>query len=174
MTDAIRAVSPISVRDAKPEDAERIAAVARASWSDTYRDIFEPAFIEDFLARAYDVDRLAEGAERAARRDDQHFLVAERDGEIVAYAQYGVGPRGPELFRIYADPAHYGAGAGHALLTELHRRLQGTVDGYVLDVHSRNARGRAFYDRHGFVVVGGGATPDCDLTLRMDLKRDST
>jgi ribosomal protein S18 acetylase RimI-like enzyme len=160
----------IDVRDAKPDDAERIAEIARLSWTDTYRDIFEPAFIDDFLRRNYAVTDLAAGAERAAAADDRHFLVAERDGQVVAFAQYGVGPRGPELFRIYADPAHYGAGAGHALLEELHRRLEGRVDAYVLDVHSRNARGRAFYERHGFVVVGGGATLDCDLTLRRTLR----
>jgi ribosomal protein S18 acetylase RimI-like enzyme len=162
-------MTPMSVRDAAPEDAERIAAVARASWTDTYRDIFEPAFIDEFLARNYRPEDLAAQAESAKTADDRHFLVAERDGEIVAYAQYGVGPRGPELFRIYADPAHYGTGTGHALLDELHRRLRGTVDGYLVDVHSRNVRGRAFYDRQGFVAVGGGATPDCDLTLRMNL-----
>lgn len=155
-----------AVRDATAHDAEAIAAVARASWTDTYGDIFEPDFIESFLAANYRVVDLAAGADRAAGRDDAHFLVAERDGSVIAFAQYGVGPRGPELFRIYADPAHYGTGAGSALLSELHRRLAGRVESYVLDVHSRNARGRAFYDRQGFEVVGRGATPDCDLTLR--------
>jgi [ribosomal protein S5]-alanine N-acetyltransferase len=159
----------IVVRDASPTDAERIAEVARRSWTDTYRDIFEPPFIEEFLSRNYDVADLATGAERAAGADDREFLVAERDGEVVAFAHYAVGPDGPKLYRIYADPDHYGAGAGHALITELERRLRGRVDAYVLDVHSRNARGRAFYDRHGFVIVGGGATPDCDLTLRRTL-----
>ena len=159
-------MTPVIVRDARASDARRIAEIARASWSETYRDIFEPAFIEDFLARSYMPDDLARGAERAAERDDAHFLVAERDGRVVAFAQYGLGPRGPQLFRIYADPAHYGTGAGSALLAELHRRLEGRVDGYLLDVHSRNERGRAFYDRQGFVIVGGGSTPDCDLTLR--------
>lgn len=159
----------IRVRDATAGDAPRIAAIARASWSETYRDIFEPAFIESFLARAYEPAGLAAAAERCAGRDDEHFLVAEREGAVVAYAQYGVGPRGPELFRIYADPAHYGSGAGHALLEELHRRLDGRVESYVVDVHSRNARGRAFYDRHAFELVGGGTTPDCDLTLRRRL-----
>lgn len=91
---------------------------------------------------------------------------------MVAYAQYGLGPRGPELFRIYADPVHYGAGAGHALLTELHRRMRGRVDSYALEMHSRNVPGRAFYDRHAFVVVRGGSTPDCDLILRKTLERD--
>lgn len=160
---------PVTVRDARAEDAGRIAEIARASWTETYGGIFEPAFIEDFLARNYAPDDLARGAERAAANDDAHFLVATRDGAVVAFAQYGHGPRGPELSRIYADPAHYGTGAGSALLAELHERLHGRVGGYLLDVHSRNERGRAFYDRQGFVIVGGGATPDCDLTLRRTL-----
>ncbi|MFN2417622.1 MAG: N-acetyltransferase family protein [Candidatus Limnocylindria bacterium] len=157
------------MRDATAPDAASIARVARASWTETYRDIFEPAFIDEFVRTNYATDALSYQAERAGSRDDRHFLVAERDGEVIAFAQYGSGPRGPELFRIYADPAHYGAGAGFALLAELHRRLAGRVEGYVVDVHSRNARGRAFYERNGFVVVGEGATPDCDLTLRRTL-----
>jgi len=163
-------VTPVSVRDARSADAEAIGRVARASWTDTYREIFDAAFIEEFLVTNYAADALAAQAERAANSDDEHFLVAERDGAVVAYAHYGEGRRGPELFRIYADPAHYGTGAGSALLAELHARLAGRVEGYVLDVHSRNARGRAFYDRNGFVLVGEGSTPDCDLTLRRMLE----
>lgn len=158
----------ISVRDATADDATAIERVARASWVETYRDIFEPAFIEDFLATSYAADALAMAADRATARDDTHFLVAERDGELVAFAHFGPGPRGPELYRIYAHPAHFGGGAGHALLEELHRRLEGHVESYVLDVHSRNQRGRAFYERHGLVVIGGG-TADCDLTMQMTL-----
>ncbi len=163
--------SSASVRDAVPTDAERIAAVARASWTDTYRDIFDAPFIEDFLAANYRPEDLASGARRAADDKDRHFLVAERDGVVVAFAQYGVGPHGPQLFRIYADPAHYGSGLGSALLNELHRRLEGRVEAYLVEVHSRNSRGVAFYERQGFIVVGGGATPDCDLTLRRSVGR---
>ena len=161
-------MTPVTVRDARPEDAEAVARVATASWRDTYRDIFEPAFIDEFLATHYATDSLARAAERASAAENEHFLVAEREGEIVAYAHYGIGERGPELWRIYADPAHYGTGAGSALLDELEFRLD--VDGYVLDVHSRNERGRAFYERRGFVIVGGGATLDCELTLRRTLR----
>ena len=160
--------SPISMRDATPGDASAIRHVAQASWRDTYRDIFEPTFIEDFLARNYSEAALASAA--AATRDGSVFLVATRDGAIAGYLHFGDGPRGPELFRIYADPPHYGTGVGSALLAELHRRIEGTVDAYVLDVHSRNVRGRAFYDRNGFETVGGGATEDCDLTLRRTLR----
>ena len=48
-------------------------------------------------------------------------------------------------------------GVGSALLAELHRRVEGRVEAYVLDVHSRNERGRAFYEQWT-VTVGGGAT----------------
>jgi ribosomal protein S18 acetylase RimI-like enzyme len=160
----------ITVRDAGPDDAARIAAIARASWTDTYRDIFDDAFIEDSLATNYRVEDLAAGAARAAEDNDHYFLVAERAGEVVAFAQFAVGPRGPQLFRIYADPAHYGIGAGHALIEELHRRLGGRFDSYVLDVHPRNERGLAFYRRHGFVVAGEGVGPDCHLMLRRELR----
>jgi len=162
-------VTPVVVRDALPADAARIAEVARASLTDTYASIFEPAFIEEFMARAYGPEALAHAAQAALADADRQFLVAERDGQVVAYAQFGHGSRGPELTRIYADPAHYGTGAGRALLSELHQRIADSVDAYVLDVHSRNERGRRFYDRNGFVIVGGGATPDCDLTLERRL-----
>ncbi len=158
--------TPATVRDAAPGDAAAISRVARASWRDTYRDIFEPSFIEDFLARNYNEAALARAAKAAASQETAAFLVAERDGQIVGYLHFGEGPGGPELFRIYADPAHYGTGVGSELLGELHRRIEGSVDGYVLHVHSRNERGRAFYERNGFVTVGAGSTPDCDLTLR--------
>ncbi len=163
-------MTSISIRDAAPGDAARIAEVARLSWTDTYRDIFEPAYIDESLARWYAPSDLAASAEASAIAEDRHFLVAEQAGQVIAFAQYGVGPRGPELFRIYADPAHYGSGAGHALLAELERRLDGTIESYVLDVHAENARGRAFYDRHGFVIAGEAASPDCHLAMRRMLR----
>ena len=161
--------APLSVRDATPGDAAAIRRVAQASWRDTYRDIFEPSFIEDFLDRNYSEPALARAAGAAATRD-RTFLVAERDDAIVGYLDFGEGPRGPELFRVYADPSHYGTGVGSVLLAELHERVGSSVASYVLDVHSRNERGRAFYDRNGFVIVGGGETPDCDLTLQRTLR----
>ena len=164
-------MTPVSVRDALADDADAIAGVARASWAETYRDIFEPAFIRDFLEANYQPAGLAQQASRAPGLPDDHFLVAERDGAVVAFAQFGAGPRGPELFRIYADPAHFGSGAGSALLDELHRRLAGRVDAYLVEVHPENDRGRAFYDRNGFVIAGNeGRMPGCDLVLRRTLE----
>ena len=160
----------MKVRDATPVDAAAVRRVAQASWRETYREIFAPSKIEAFLDEAYSIASLEQAARGAAERPDSHFLVAERSGKIVGYLGFGVGSRGPELFRIYADPAAYGTGVGSALLGELHRRIEGRVESYVLDVHPDNERGRAFYDRNGFVVAGGGSTPDCELTLRRTLR----
>ena len=162
-------MTPVAVRDASAADAAAIERVARSSWTETYRTVFDPSFVEEFLATNYAPAQLAAAAEATARRDDAHFLVVERDGEAVAFAQYGIGPRGPELFRIYADPSHYGTGVGTALLHELHARLEGHVESYLVDVHWRNERGRAFYERHGFVPAESGAADDGHLTLRKTL-----
>ncbi len=160
----------IEVRDARSEDADAIARVARSSWTDTYGGIFEPEFIEGFLARNYAVERLVEATREAERRGEV-FLVAERDGGIVGYLHFGVGRGGPHLFRIYADPIAYGSGVGSALLDELHTRLdERGIGSYDLEVHERNERGRAFYDRKGFVIVDVPTTsPGCELTLRRTL-----
>lgn len=162
-------MTPVVVRDASAADARAIELVARSSWTATYRAIFDPSFIEEFLAANYAPAALAAAAETVSPRDDAHFLVAERDCVLVGFAQYGTGPRGPELFRIYADPTHYGTGVGSALLRELHRRLEGRVESYLVDVHADNARGRHFYERHGFVPTESGATDDGHVTLRKAL-----
>jgi [ribosomal protein S5]-alanine N-acetyltransferase len=161
--------APLTVRDAMPADAPDVLRVASASWRETYREIFEPAFIEDFLARNYAIPALESAIAHSAERPGSVFLVAERDGRLVGYLQFGEGERGPELFRVYADPAQFGTGVGRALLDQLHARIRGSVSSYVLDVHSRNARGRAFYDRNGFVIVGGGTAECADLTLQRTL-----
>jgi GNAT superfamily N-acetyltransferase len=161
-------VTPVVVRDASAADAAAIEGVARRSWASTYGPIFDPAYIDEFLARNYAPARLAAAIEAAAARDDAHFLVAERDAVVVAFAQYGVGTRGPELFRIYADPAQYGTGVGAALLAELHRRIVGHVNSYLVDVHVENELGRAFYERRGFVPEGRVAE-DGHIALRKTL-----
>ena len=163
-------MTPVSIRDATPDDSEAIARIARASWAETYRDIFEPAFIAEFLDANYQPASLA--GRPSALPDGRTATSSSPSGTATSSRSpsSASGSRGPELFRIYADPAHFGTGAGSALLDELHRRLAGRVDAYVVEVHSKNARGRTFYDRQGFVIVGDGTlVPGGDLVLRRTL-----
>ncbi len=100
-------------------------------------------------------------------------MVAERDGVVVGYLHFGSGEHGPELYRLYADPAHYGTGVGEALLAALDARLAGRASGYILYVHERNDRGRRFYERHGFLEAGRRSGSECELMLRRSLPADA-
>ena len=101
------------------------------------------------------------------------FSSPSADGEVVAYLHFGVGERGPELSRIYAGPKAFGTGAGTALLDELHRRLDVRgIGSYVLDVHSRNVRGRAFYDRRVSSSSARAARPTATSPWRTSIHRD--
>ncbi len=159
----------ISVRDATELDAAAIGEVARASWHATYGEIYLPEFIDDFWARNYSTEALERSIARAREDAGRHFLVAERDGEVVGYLHFGPGQHGPELYRLYARPDQFGTGIGDALITELETRLSGVVDRYILYVHARNDRGRRFYERQQFTEVGRRTDSDDDLMLEKRL-----
>jgi ribosomal protein S18 acetylase RimI-like enzyme len=134
------------VRDALPEDAEAIRAVALRSWPAAYAGLFEPGYIEHVLESGYALEVL----ERQLADASFVFLVAcEDDGTVVGYLHYGEG----ELRRLYVEPERLGEGIGAALLEELNRRLPaGTT--YVALVREGNDRALRFYDRHGFERAG--------------------
>lgn len=142
---------PRVIREAVKEDARAIASVARESWFATYRGIFDDAFIESFLARAYAIESI----ETCIARDV--FIVSGED----AFAHAGATPEGYRLYRIYARPARFGSGIGRRLIAELESRLRALgVGEYCCDVHEENARALAFYERCGFVRDPSGDKED--------------
>lgn len=132
-----------AVRRAKPEDADAIAAVARAAWRDTYHGLLREETIEAFVAAAYSADRLR------ARIASDHFYVAEGEPGIVAFADAIALPDRIELAAIYTLPELRGRGAGSALLQTL-LRVQPDLP-MTADVLSGNRKGEIFYERRGFV-----------------------
>ncbi len=133
---------------AQEADVEGIQHVASESWRATYRRIFTPEFISDFLASAYST----EGLSGSARNPDHIFLVAKDGPEVVGFCHYGVGRQGPELFRMYVLPGYWRSGTGTGFLSLLEARLAGHgVAEYCCYVHSRNEIGKAFYHKWGFV-----------------------
>jgi putative acetyltransferase len=70
--------------------------------------------------------------------------VAEEGGIIVGYAARSPG----WLDQLYVHPDHHGRGFGHALLEQ----ARADVSGLQLWAFQRNARARAFYEAHGFVL----------------------
>lgn len=167
----------IACRDAIAGDAAAIAALARATFTETFGHLYAQPDLDAFLA-GHDAESWA------AQIDDPLFAVrlAEDDGRAVAYAKLGppalpVDLRGPtiELRQLYVAASHQGAGVGRTLLgwALAKARRRGAVD-LNLSVYVDNHRARAIYERLGFERVGTyafmvGTHADEDDVMRLRL-----
>ena len=78
--------------------------------------------------------------------------VFDQDGTVVGYAAV----QDDELASLYVDPAAQGAGVGGRLLADAHERIRAAGHARAwLYVYADNGHGCAFYERHGWVAVGG-------------------
>jgi ribosomal protein S18 acetylase RimI-like enzyme len=146
--------SETTVRDAASADAEAIGSIGRVAVLDTYKDLIgDAAVMGAIVEQSYALDALRECIVRCARAVDAHFLVAERDGQIVGLLHYDCEGPEAELHRIYVEPGQKRRGVGSALLRELHARLAEN-DSYMLMVVAANRPAVAFYERHGLVEAG--------------------
>jgi GNAT superfamily N-acetyltransferase len=145
----------VTVRPAAVPDAAAMGRVHVRAWQAAYRGQMP----DDYLDGLRPEDRAAHW-EGTLRREDLQgaILVAERAGEVVGFA--AVGPsRDPvgagELYAINLDPAHWGTGAGRALLEAAQAELaRAGFDETVLWVLDGNARARRFYEIAGWVADG--------------------
>jgi ribosomal protein S18 acetylase RimI-like enzyme len=98
------------------------------------------------------------------------------DSGIIGYAQVAVGNRPgctlhgdapAELTRIYVDAEWQGRGVAQQLMHLVERDAAASgCDVLWLAVWDENARGRAFYDKCGFSIVGSNMFQVGRLTLR--------
>jgi GNAT superfamily N-acetyltransferase len=144
------------IRPATIDDAEAIAHVHVEAWRTAYRRIVP----EEYLDRLSKEDRKNRWVTSLGDRSSKGFtFVAESDGEIVAFA--GAGPErkndpdyAGELYAIYLLDTFQRQGIGTALLRTVMTRLaelgMQSMKVWVL----RDNPARAFYERHGGVLVG--------------------
>jgi ribosomal protein S18 acetylase RimI-like enzyme len=151
----------IRVRPAAPPDAPAMGRVHVRAWQAAYRGQLPDAYLDDLRAE----DRAAYW-DGALRREGRRgvVLVAERDGEVVGFAAAGPSPDpegAGELFAIDLDPAHWGTGAGRALLEAAQAELDrmGFAE-WVLWVLPGNARARRFYEAAGWAFDGTERTSE--------------
>ncbi|SDM78215.1 L-amino acid N-acyltransferase YncA [Halogranum gelatinilyticum] len=142
----------MQLRPARPDDAETIAEVARDSWHAAYGDFLSTVTIDETVAEWYAPDALREQVDHGA------FWVAVDEGRIVGFAHAFVGGDGtrPTLGRLYVRETEWGNGVGTALLNRVVAALD-TDDSHEslsVIVFATNPVGRAFYESHGFDVVG--------------------
>jgi GNAT superfamily N-acetyltransferase len=149
VTNAPDVVAPgaIAVREATPDDAQAIRAVAEAAWRATYVGLVTDDAIERFLAQAYAPERVAVRVER------HDILVAGRATDpglcdVEAFAECLVRDGHVQLVAMYAHPEARGQGLGTALLGRVQQRNPG-LD-IAADVLVGNERGEPFYAARGF------------------------
>lgn len=143
----------MEVRPATADDVHGIRHVAVEAWHEAYDAVIGQEAVAAVLEQWYDPADLREQVGRSRG----HFLVADRLGSVVGYADAGAsdGPWGDaQLARIYVDPFHWGEGIGTDLLAAVADRLR--ADGHErlwLAVLENNEVGVSFYEGHGFEVV---------------------
>lgn len=146
----------VTVRRATAGDARAIATIRTTSWRAAYDGL-----IPDALLQRLDVDR--EAHLRALHWSSRHAdprtveLLAVVDRQPVGWASAGVcrdadaPARRGELQALYALPAQWSQGVGHALITAIETSLAASgftsASLWVLDGNERAAR---FYERHGW------------------------
>jgi GNAT superfamily N-acetyltransferase len=167
----------IAYRAAGEEDAATLAALGRATFTETFGHLYTPENLAAFL-----VSHSVEGWR--AELADPAFAVrlAEAHGQAVAYAKVGP-PSLPfevtaptvELRQIYVLKPWQGEGIAQEMMAWVlaEARARGAALLY-LSVFTDNHRARRFYARYGFEEVGMyhfmvGTHADDDIIMRLDL-----
>ena len=168
----------IVYRDAAPGDGEKLAAMARAAFTDTFGHLYPAADLNAFLDEAFGPEGLP------AQIGDPDFIIrlAVEGDAIIGFAKIGpVGFPGDwpedavELYQLYVASSHLGAGVGPGLMdwAITTARARGASE-LILSVYVDNHRAKAFYTRYGFVDIGRydfpvGETIDEDRIMRLSL-----
>lgn len=144
------------LRPAEVNDAEGIARVHVQSWQETYRGMVPDHFLNG-LSIPRQKDRWV-GSLSDPTNLYHHVFVAEENGEIVGFANYGF-PQQPddefdgELYAIYLLKSAQGHGNGRMLFTEAARGLLALGSSSMLVWVLKDNPARGFYERIGGVHV---------------------
>ncbi len=167
----------MNIREATPEDADAIAAVATDAWWAACASALSADAVRLALADLYDEAFLAEVAAEAAEEDDFRFLVAvvqEDDGDetVLGFASAArEWADETELFTLYVDPDHWGEGTGTALLEALESwAADRGAERLVCSALAGNTVAVAFLESRGFervreveAEVGGETVPEYEF-----------
>lgn len=109
----------LMIRKARQDDADAIARVYVDSWQDAFPGVLPLSLLQAMSLKG----QTARWQSAILARAPESVLVAEREGAVIGMASLGpardagIGYDG-EVYSLYVDPAHYGNGAGSALLKE--------------------------------------------------------
>ncbi len=149
----------IKYRRFESQDAEHVFETAMRSWKETYKNIFESDFIEQFVNRAYDPGSLRNSIS-FIQEGWTEFYIAEENDEIIGFAQIGytshiLEKQDPNnhifLYRIYIEPKYLGQKVGSNLLSFMEKWVKSeSRKEYGCYCQKENEVGKQFYLRKNF------------------------
>lgn len=164
--------------DAVPADGAELAAMAAASFTETFGDLYAAADLAAFLDAAFGSKGLPAHLSDPAYR----VRIARIGGAIVGYAKLGPvmfpgdwPADAIELHQLYLLAGAQGCGIGDALMAwALAAARESGANEMILSVFVDNHRARRFYERHGFAEIGRyafmvGDHEDDDRIMRLAL-----
>lgn len=161
---------PLSIRQARPSDADALAELHVGAWRAAYRGQLSDAFLDGLVAE----DRAEQWRTTLAEpRETWRTWVAEDDGSVVGWATTGpsedadADDRTAEVYAIYLDPERVGTGAGRTLFEhavgDLRERRFTAATLWVLET---NRRARRFYEIAGWKPDGAVTSERVDCEMR--------
>lgn len=173
-------MTDVVIRPAVQADAAPLARLGRETFIDTFVDGFgipyPDADLETYLAGSFSEAALSE----KLREPGGAWWVAERDGELLAFANAGPNglphpearPSHAELRRLYVARSAQGLGLGTQLLQIALDWMEANGDGPLwIGVWSGNLKAQKLYEAWGFEKAGEyqfpvGAWRDDEFILR--------
>lgn len=175
-------MTDVLIRPARPDDAEALGVLGRQTFIDTFvaDDGFAIPYPADDLATFLDASFTTEATAKKLAEPGAAWWVAERDGELLAFANAGPNglphpeatPAHMELRRLYVGKAAQGLGLGTQLLKLSLDWMEANTDGPLwIGVWSGNLKAQKLYAAYGFEKAGEyqypvGAWQDDEFILR--------
>ena len=161
------------IRPLKADEADGLAALARAIWLRHYSAIISVGQIDYMLDQRYSPALI-----RAQLANPEHgWWVAERDGALVGFAHVMLMQDQCKLDKLYVHPDHQHHGLGAALLEQVRLWTHQTGRSRLtLQVNRHNSLALSAYRKYGFVItearvcdIGGGFVMD-DYLMELKLE----
>lgn len=147
--------SQLIIRPAHPDDAPVLGMIHARGWHFAYQGIIS----EEYLRNEITPEIMQDKWQRRLPQKDPHIAtyIAILNGEPVGFAGAGPGrlvgrQNFGELYAIYVDPAHYGAGIGRALFRQAIEHVKAIeFNKMYVKVLRDNNIARSFYETMGGV-----------------------
>lgn len=145
-----------TIRTAVPDDAQPIAKVHVATWQAAYKGQMSGELLQNLS-----VERRKQGWAQGISRDPTAIIVAEIDGQVVGFSNFGASrddaatETDGEIYAIYLLANYWGQGIGKAMMqASLKSLAERGFTRTILWVLQTNQRTIDFYTAAGFSLDG--------------------